>query len=958
MRVSAHRVALVGAVSSLALAATAASAQQADAFGGVADIIVTAQRQAQSLIDVPIAISAFSAEALERAQINNTSDLQLSLPNVTFTKGNFTGSNFTIRGVGDAAVATSGDTSLGIHINDIPQSATRLFETDYFDMDRIEVLRGPQGTLFGRNATSGVLNFITARPDLNRMSGRAVVEYGNYDSLRAEAMFNLPITDTLGVRLAGTYLKRDGFIENLFTGNRIDGRDQWAARGTIRWQPSERTTIDIIGYHFSEDSNRSRIQKQLCHRDPTGVLGCLPDRLAFETLNGNATLGGTISSREFFGAISGGALAPFGIGSVYGPDAYSQSVNPRSVRQVNIDYEPTYSSGESWVQFKGIQDIGDWLTMNVSGGWNTSRVRSRTDYNLAVGDPLDFGPGSGIFNLRNFPLFAAGAARLFQGNTICVSAPSRRYVGFINNEIDRCAGIDTNFDESGIRSESWSAEVHFDSKFDGPFNFLLGGIYLQGKATDSDYFVNSASLDYGAIVLGAANGGPTQGLASPFFNSETDLYKLKSFGIFGEVYYDVTDNLRFTGGLRYSNDKKFVRDRTLLFNLPIPYGTPDFTQTPIFQAAFDADPSRPGAQPFREAEARFDAVTGRAVVDWRPTTSFSDDTLVYFSYSRGYKSGGINPPFDPTLFTAPSVYQPEFINAFEIGTKNRFKGGALQANLTGFYYDYKGLQLSRIINRTSFNDNTDASIFGIEGEFVVAPTQRWLFNANVSWLKTKIKELQLIDVRDPSGGVNDAVIIKDLAGGANCVFQVKNNPALANGFVAAFNQALGLQGPVPVPATNTTGAFSLCNALRDAALGAGVPFTADESGILPAGIDVDLAGNRLPNAPTVTLSLGGQYTFPIGEWNVLIRGDYRLTGETFSRSFNLPIDRIPSYQIVNAQVQFNSPGDRFFIRGFVQNAFNSDGITGQYVTDPSSGLFTNIFTLEPRRFGIAVGGSF
>ncbi|WP_448582430.1 TonB-dependent receptor [Thermaurantiacus sp.] len=946
--------------SALVLAAAAGQAQVADT-GGIAEIIVTAQRQAQSLQDVPIAITAFSSDAIERQQINNTSDLQLALPNVSFTKGNFTGSNFTIRGVGDAAVAASGDTSLGIHVNDQPLSTTRLFETDYFDLERIEVLRGPQGTLFGRNATSGVLNFITARPDLDALAARGLIEYGNYDSLRLEGMVNLPVTKTIGLRFAGTYLKRDGFTENLYTGNRIDGRDQWAARGTLRWQPSDQTVVDIIGYVFREDSNRSRIQKQLCNRDPTGVLGCLPDRLDFGTLNGNATLGGTITSREFYGAISGGALAPFGIGSIYGRDAYSLAVNPRNLRQVAIDYEPTYRSEETLIQFKGQQDLGDNFTLNVTGGWQETGVRSRTDYNLAVGDPLNFGPGGGIFNLRNTPFFAAGAARLFQGNAICVSAPSRRYVGFINNEIERCAGIDTNFDESGVESQGWSVEAHIDSKFDGRFNFLLGAIYLRGKVTNSDYFVNSASLDYGSVVLGFANGGPLSGLASPFFNSETDLYRLKSYGIFGEVYFDLTENLRFTGGVRYSNDDKFVRDRQFLFNLPVPYGTADFTQTAIFKTAYDADPSRPGAQPFREASTKFDAVTGRAVIDWRPDTSWSEDTLIYFSYSRGYKSGGINPPFDPTLFTAPAIYQPEFINAFEVGTKNTFLNGQLRANLTGFYYDYKGLQLSRIINRTSFNDNTDATIYGLEGEFVVAPTPRWLFNISASLLHTKVKELALIDVRDPSGGVNDAVIIKDLAGGANCVFRVPGNPTLANAFVAGFNAAVGLRPPVPVPATNTTGAFSLCNALRDAALGAGIPVVVEGNNrTLPAGVPVNLDGNELPNAPSFKIALGGQYTLPLGSsgWSATLRADYSLTDEFYSRTFNRPIDRVPSYQIVNAQLQVNAPDNRWFIRGFIQNALNSDAITGQYITDPSSGLFTNIFTLEPRRYGIAAGLSF
>lgn len=941
------RAALISAVSLLAVAAHAQEASVGSA-GGIEDIVVTAQRQAQSLQDVPISISAFSAESLERAQINNSSDLQLSLPNVNFTKGNFTGASFTIRGVGDLCVGFSCDTATGIHINDIPLTATRLFETEFFDLDRIEVLRGPQGTLFGRNATSGAINIITARPVLGEFRSSGSVEYGNYNSWRLEGMVNIPLGDNFGARIAGTYLKRDGFTDNLFTGNRIDGRDQWAIRGTLRWQPGDDTTIDLIGYHYEEDSNRSRIQKQLCNRDPTGVLGCLPDRLDFGTLNGNATLAAVLPSQQFLAVISGGALAPFGLTNVYGPDPFFGQVNPRDFRTVNVDYEPTYLSDETHVQAKLQHDFGP-IVLNVTGGWAKTSVVSRTDYNLAVQNNLNFNPGGAIFAARNFPLFAAGSARLFQGNNICVSQASRNYTGFINSDVDRCVPYSTEFDESGVETETWSVEAHIDSKFDGPLNFLFGGIYLDSRATNGNYYVNSASLDYGAMIVGAAQGGPNAALASPFFNSETEKFTLKAYGIFGELYYEPSDTLKFTAGLRYSNDRKFVRDRSPLYNIPVPYGTTDATVVPGF----------PG---YRELDANFDAVTGRFVVNWTPETTWSDQTLVYASYSRGYKAGGINPPFDPTLFTAPAVFEPEFIDAFEIGTKNTFLGGVFRANLSAFYYKYKDLQVSRIINRTSFNDNTDAEIWGLEGEFVVAPTPNLLFNVTASYLNTKITDLQLVDTRDPSGGLDDTVIIKDLQGGANCIVRVPGNAALANGFVAQVNQTLGLQAPVPIPGTNATGAFSLCSALAGAAAAGGVPVVFDPDAatpVLPAGNAVDLSGNELPNAPKYKFSVGAQYTADFDNgWSMLLRGDLNFTSGTFSRTFNRPIDRIPAYEIVNAQIQFNAPDDRFFIRGFVQNLFDSDAITGQYVTDPSSGLFTNIFTLEPRRYGVAVGFKF
>src|SRR5687768_14687051 len=172
---------LAGAASPLALVISAPAMAQDTQPVGVAsepaaeevtsadggDIIVTAQRRAETLQSVPIAVSAFTGEALERQQIENAGDLQLSLPNVTFTKTNFTSSSFTIRGIGDLCVGVTCDQATAIHINESPLLGTRLFETEYFDLERLEVLRGPQGTLFGRNATSGVVNFVTAKPNLN-----------------------------------------------------------------------------------------------------------------------------------------------------------------------------------------------------------------------------------------------------------------------------------------------------------------------------------------------------------------------------------------------------------------------------------------------------------------------------------------------------------------------------------------------------------------------------------------------------------------------------------------------------------------------------------------------------------------------------------------------------------------------------------------------------------------------
>ena len=343
---------LASSVSLAALLSSVASAQPSPAgssavseSSAIDDIIVTAQRTSQSLQDVPIAVSAFTAEALERQQINNASDLQLSLPNITYTKGNFTGSSFTIRGIGDLCVGGTCDSATAIHTNDLPLFGTRLFETEYFDLERVEVLRGPQGTLFGRNATSGVINFITAKPDLTGIHAAAEGGYGKYNEYKAKGMINVPLTDTLGVRVAAFYLKRDGYTKNIYDGAKLDGRDEYALRASVRWKPDSNTTVDLMGYYFHEKDNRLRIQKQRCDRDPTGVLGCLPSFRANGITNGNASFVGTLSSREFLTAIGGPAIGALGLGSVYGPDAYTGTVNPADSRTVNTDLLHRRNSG-------------------------------------------------------------------------------------------------------------------------------------------------------------------------------------------------------------------------------------------------------------------------------------------------------------------------------------------------------------------------------------------------------------------------------------------------------------------------------------------------------------------------------------------------------------------------------------------------------------------------------------
>ncbi|TPG43184.1 TonB-dependent receptor [Sphingomonas koreensis] len=992
----------------------AAQDQAPDQSGGVPDIIITAQRQSQRLQDVPIAVSAFTAQNLEQQQIVNPSALQQSIPNVSFTKTNFTGSSFTIRGIGDLCTGTTCDTATGIAVNDMPLVSTRLFESEFYDLERIEVLRGPQGTLFGRNATSGVVNFITAKPDFSGIHADGEFEYGNFDSKKAKAMFNLPIGNTLAVRVAGLWLKRDGFTKNDYDDSRIDGRNLYSVRGTLSWQPDSDTRLDLIGYYFHEKDDRDRIQKQLCHRDPTGILGCLPDRLDNQETNWNSTLGALLSSQEFFrvatyqpvyegayaAALGAGAsqamaaaaaaaaagstsslYSSLGLGSIYGADALAGASNPADLRTVNLDYNPTYYAQEKQLQAKFFHDFGS-LSLNLTGGYAENKVDSRTDYSNSVEAPLTGNTGlATLYGYSQAPgaAFPGGVnpfapiAQVLEPNgpagTFCQSDINGNDGGVYSGASIGCYAQSLDPDRSVAKYSQWSAEGHIDSHFDGMFNFLLGGIYLDQKITNNEYEISNFGIDYASGILGSVpaflGAGPAGVIAAtPFYNNDEARYRLKSYGIFGETYFDFTDKLKLTLGLRYNHDHKFLSARTTLLQdsngeVPyLPYGSTNLSDA-LNYAGLDYDANVAGLQPYSEDTVSFSRLTGRAVIDYK----ISRNNLLYASYSRGYKSGGINPPLSPS-FAVPTTFRPEKVDSFELGSKNTFLNGTLQLNLTGFYYKYKDLQLARIVSRTAVNDNIDADIYGIEAEAVISPINDFVVNANFSYLHSKVTSSdELPDTRDPSGGRSDAVIIKDLTGGANCaVVSAAGSSAAAQQFVNGTNAAIGtavgdaglFQPAVQVLPNGTFGAYSVCSQLTGAAAAYGGAFT-----VYDTGIPVSLKGNSLPQAPTYKFAIGAQYTIHTGgDTSLVPRVDLNYTGNSYASIFNDTIDRMQGYEVVNAQIQFNGPDDRWYIRGFVKNLTDDNAITGQYVTDQSTGLFTNVFTIEPRQYGAAVGFKF
>lgn len=255
------------AISALALAVPAFAQDGGEAdppTGGVGEIVVTAQKRAQNLQDVPISVSAFDDTAIREAGFTNSLSIGDQVPNLEIkTFGGVP--NIFIRGVGNNDFNASSIGPISIYRDDVVVASTGSQIFSLFDLERIEVVRGPQGTLFGKNTTGGAIQFFSKLPD-GKFEGNARFGYGRFDLFEGEAAVSLPLDDTLSLRVAGIVRRRDGEKINLFTGDRAIDVDEAAARAILRWQPTGDTDVRL-----SVGGGRDR--SDYLENKPVGTLG-------------------------------------------------------------------------------------------------------------------------------------------------------------------------------------------------------------------------------------------------------------------------------------------------------------------------------------------------------------------------------------------------------------------------------------------------------------------------------------------------------------------------------------------------------------------------------------------------------------------------------------------------------------------------------------------------------------
>jgi outer membrane receptor protein involved in Fe transport len=623
---------------------------------GIEEIVVTAQRREQALQDVPIAVTALTAETLEERRIDDALDVQFNTPNLIYV-GN---ERPQLRGVGNNAISSTAENGTPVFTNGAYIGARA--ENEYYDLARIEILRGPQGTLFGRNTTGGAINLITRRPEED-FGGEGFAEIGNYDSIRLKGAVNLPLGSRIQQRFAGYYLRRNGYTENLFTGNGIDGRNQFGLRSSTRIELGPDTEVNLMVQYYREDSSRSRENKRLCKATP--VLGCSPVELGFDSPNAQATVFQRLLALVGTGA---GIFPP-------GGNIYAGAVNPANLRQVSADYDPTFFGTELLGTLELSHDFGP-VTLNSLSGYAEGKTEANTDYDNAASD---------------FRFLRPITYRL-DADTVVTTDQLRTSDSFKG------------------KSRSFSQELRLSSDFEGPFNFTAGAFYLTSRSSAS-FEIFHPALELAAIAFGLPE-------ASRRFINDTPRATTESRAVFGETYIDLGEATRLTFGLRYTEDEKSIRTRTILL-------------------------SPPGA--FVEADRKYSRVTGRAALDHKISYGNVGEGLLYASAARGYKAGGLNPGNSNT-----PEFAPESLDAFEIGAKNDLFGRRVQANLAAFYYNYKDLQLGQRVAGTAITSNGDARVWGIEGEFLFIPLPRLQLNANASYLNTRIGDFTTVDAANPA----------------------------------------------------------------------------------------------------------------------------------------------------------------------------------------------------------------
>ena len=522
------------------------------AQGAFEEVIVTAQRTEESLQDVPIAVTALSSDDLDEKQVITFSDLQLNVPGLNFGQTNFGGASINIRGIGRLSTGASFDQSVSYHVNESP-IATAGVGIEQYDVARVEVLRGPQGTLYGRGATAGAINVVTNKPSFDGNEGRVKVTVGNYNTQKIEAMFNHTVTDNIAIRFAGYDLQRDGYIDNLFLPNEdYNGRDQTSGRFSFAWDGGP-TQVNLMFENYNENSTRALKGRYVCKNSPRPNRGCVLGGKESDSdlANPAGVYDGIIAAVMLKSAPPASNVDTFvTLGAL--TDGVDLRPSGMTARQAHANFTPIWQRDSDVITFNLDHEL-DFGSIGFTYTDYTYHGLDRGDSDMAVNPKNLKLNANGTYSLDTtlYSMINSGVrsqrgvtaptiAEEMAGNNAGLYKPE-----YILVNSDRGEFIDgTNFEGADKY-----AELKFASNFDGPHNFLIG-INSYEQNVDSRYLTASSPL---ARLANAVGYYPS------IFGTPTN-FDLDAKGVFGEYYYQINDDMKLTVGARFSDETKTTTD--------------------------------------------------------------------------------------------------------------------------------------------------------------------------------------------------------------------------------------------------------------------------------------------------------------------------------------------------------------------------------------------------------------
>ena len=739
----------------------------------IEEVIVSAEKRNESLQDVSLSVTALTEEELETKNITDFVGLSAIAPGVTVAKNEGYKTIISIRGVGDEtnqnAIAAP---SVALHMDGIFIASKFSLRTDFIDLERIEVLRGPQGTLFGQNSTGGTINVISQKPSFDETKGKTDLALGNYGLIKFRGAVNVPLSDKVATRMSIVSTDRNGFSKNILNGQDLDDANHVSFRSDWFFDISDTTSLRVFGQFFDADNNGAAMKGL---DDPTPN----PRRLAQDSASDYQL------SSEVLAAI------------------------------LNVE-----------LGFADLKILGS--------------IQEDDIYVSRDNDRHNFGDVHGSGPLKGIPYIAAE----YRPETSIVDTKTLE-VNLISNE-------------------------PINEKID----WIIGALYFDHKIANAIYEVKDVNnikqvdLMDGAFTpyvhdpICATN--PFAGVCFAAFNAElgfvSEAYPTReSLSVYGQATYNAQDNLRYIVGMRYTEDS-FSSDVTNFF----------------------------GLQKYL-IEDEIDEKTGKFAVEY----DVDGDTMVYASYTKGFKPGGSNLTFgypvdDEQNFgaqPAPQLIYPihksEIIDAFELGLKTDLMEGRMRANVSAFMYDYENLQFQSTdpdVYRGGVANIPESEMSGVELELIGILSDSLSMDLRISTLDTEI---------------------------------TADYEALDN-----IKSELYFFGEEPQR-----------YALRE-----------------------NIKGNRLAKSPEFTANLGLQYNGELKSGvplrataEVIHRGDFQQT------VFNSPfVDQVDSYTIVNLTTSIEI-SDTSGVDFMILNASDKDGVNSA-MTDVFGVAGTGIELIPPRQF--------